>query len=620
MSALRVAQARWFELLTGRDELGRALRALAGTGEVQLEAHSEVSAARLLPALRAVSDEYRRLAKQYADFLPARADQSTEGASELEELGRAALERLHAWATDAEPIIRRMQKLASTGEELELLREMIQAAQEPSGSSGPSRARLPNLEWLAQAGPVLTARAYRLAGESRALAIPPGVLLDRIEGPARAYLLALGSREAIEALDEAMSTAAARRFDLPSWMTAEPASALAEIASRLERAQTESSALRKQLSELAEAAGVSAALADLALVDWLVEHVPDLTVTEHLAWITGWTSDLTGLALREALSRARVHFLLRFPAAPAGSAPPVVLRNPPWARPFEVFARLLGMPGAAEADPSAILALVAPLLFGFMFGDVGQGAVLFAAGLLLRRRYPATTLLIPGGLAAIGFGFLFGSCFAREDILPALWTRPLARPLLLLEASIVMGSFIILLGLALDALQHRWARRMAPWVRTRAGLVLGYLGLISSALDVRALWAVPAGFLWSSAGAAAEAREHRWKALAGGAAESLEALLQLAVNTLSFVRVGAFALAHAGLAGGVVALAAASASPPVSWLILLLGNVLIVVIETLVVGIQTTRLVLFEFFIRFLHGSGRPFRPLPSPDIQRSVR
>jgi V/A-type H+-transporting ATPase subunit I len=50
------------------------------------------------------------------------------------------------------------------------------------------------------------------------------------------------------------------------------------------------------------------------------------------------------------------------------------------------------------------------------------------------------------------------------------------------------------------------------------------------------------------------------------------------------------------------------------------GNALIIAIEGLVVGIQTTRLVLFEFFIRFLRGSGRAFRPLPAADPHSSSR
>ncbi|MFI4896187.1 MAG: hypothetical protein ACHP9W_07685, partial [Steroidobacterales bacterium] len=68
--ALRPATARWFELLIARDELGVALQRLAATGEVELQAHSDTSAATLLPVLRAAVDEYKRLAQRYAEFWP----------------------------------------------------------------------------------------------------------------------------------------------------------------------------------------------------------------------------------------------------------------------------------------------------------------------------------------------------------------------------------------------------------------------------------------------------------------------------------------------------------------------------------------------------------------------
>ncbi|HQF31652.1 MAG TPA: hypothetical protein PLJ34_09425, partial [Hyphomicrobiales bacterium] len=105
---------------------------------------------------------------------------------------------------------------------------------------------------------------------------------------------------------------------------------------------------------------------------------------------------------------------------------------------------------------------------------------------------------------------------------------------------------------------------------------------------------------------------------AAGAALShgVEAFLQLLVNTLSFARVGAFALAHAGLSLAVVGLADA-AGPVGFWIVLLVGNALVLALEGLAVGIQTTRLILFEFFIRFLKAEGRPFRPLPLPDIRK---
>jgi len=85
------------------------------------------------------------------------------------------------------------------------------------------------------------------------------------------------------------------------------------------------------------------------------------------------------------------------------------------------------------------------------------------------------------------------------------------------------------------------------------------------------------------------------------------------VNTISFVRVGAFALAHAGLAAAINGIVAGIGPRPLALMTLAIGNLLVIAIEGLVVGIQTTRLILFEFFIRFLKAAGRPFRPLPVP-------
>ena len=102
-------------------------------------------------------------------------------------------------------------------------------------------------------------------------------------------------------------------------------------------------------------------------------------------------------------------------------------------------------------------------------------------------------------------------------------------------------------------------------------------------------------------------------ALAAALGELLERSLQLAVNTLSFARVGAFALAHAGLSSAVIALAQIAGHGLGGLLVLILGNLVILVLEAMVVSIQTTRLVLFEFFTRFLTGAGRVFAPLPPP-------
>jgi len=601
---LRPASARWFELLTAREQLAPVLRCLAATGQIELQSHTAVSAPHLLPALRAALDEYRRQAQRYAQYWPRPAAASADRQREPQEIGRQALQQLRAWAASADPLIARLQQLTHEQLELKLLRELLS---EPG-------LQLPDLGRFAQAGPLLASRLYLLPPESGALGVPPAVLVEKIARAGASYLLAVGPQDQIAALDDSLSAAKARRIELPPELPATAQAALARVTARSGEIAAELQHLDAQLEELQREHAVSAALADLDFIEWLVAHVPEFPQTEHLAWITGWTSDPTGARIEAALERAQLQHLLRFPAAPQELTRPVVLRNPPWARPFELFSRLLGMPAASEADPSPILALIAPLMFGFMFGDVGQGAVLLSAGVILRRRYPAVALLIPGGLAAMAFGIAFGSVFAREDLIAARWLHPLDQPLTLLGVSLGLGAGVILLGLILDALQHQWAGQARRWWSTRAGLVLCYLGMIGTVFDRRALWALPAGFAWYCLGDAVSAGAARMSRLAESAGEALETLLQLLVNSISFVRVGAFALAHAGLASAIVGLAAGTESRLASWLILAVGNLFVIVVEGLVVGIQTTRLVLFEFFIRFLRGSGRAFQPLPLPN------
>jgi V/A-type H+-transporting ATPase subunit I len=113
-------------------------------------------------------------------------------------------------------------------------------------------------------------------------------------------------------------------------------------------------------------------------------------------------------------------------------------------------------------------------------------------------------------------------------------------------------------------------------------------------------------------GSALRTRQGRARAAFVSAGELLERGLQLGVNTVSFARVGAFALAHAGLCVAVVELEQAAGKVG-GVIVFVLGNALVLVLEGLVVGIQTTRLVLFEFFARFLRAEGRAFVPLVPP-------
>ena len=604
---LRAVGARWFELLTAREELPAVLRCLAGTGVVELQSHADVSGAHVLPVLRAALDEYRQMAQRYAPYWPA-PDGASITAEERhrspEQLAEAALERLRAWTIAAGPLVERLRQLAYERSELAPLEQLL---------SQP-KLSLPDLARFSTCGPLLASRAYVLPQVTTALAIPASVITERADSGGSSYLLALGAAGEVAALDDQLSALKGRRVALPPQLPPERQAALGWIAARSRSLTDESENLQRELSNLHGAHGIGAALATIGFIDWVVNQVPELSVTENFAWVMGWTSDPSGARIESGLGRAGLRYLLRFTAAPPGLSPPVILRNPPWLRPFELFARLLGVPAEGEADPSPIVAFIAPLLFGFMFGDVGQGAVLIATGIALRRKYPAMALLIPGGAAAVAFGFAFGSVFSRDDLLRPLWLRPMDEPLTLLKTSLLFGVCVIFIGMLLAAVQYFWSGQARLWWMTRAGLACAYLALVARALGKATLWALPAGLLWSWTGSAAVApRGERWRRFGAAVGESLETVLQLIVNTISFVRVGAFALAHAGLAAAINGIVAGIGPRPLALMALAIGNLLVIAIEGLVVGIQTTRLILFEFFIRFLKAAGRPFRPLPVP-------
>jgi V/A-type H+-transporting ATPase subunit I len=245
-----------------------------------------------------------------------------------------------------------------------------------------------------------------------------------------------------------------------------------------------------------------------------------------------------------------------------------------------------------------------------MFADVGQGLVIAAAGFVLRKRWPMAQLFIAGGLSAAVFGVLFGSVFSLHAFQP-LWLAPLDDPLQVLLVPLLGGGVLLTIGLLLYGVEAHWRGDLYAWLTSDAGFIAVYLGLLCGFV-----W--PAGFAVAAVGAAIFCLGHAWRerrpvAMLTALGGLVERTLQIMINTLSFARVGAFALAHAGLSSAIVLLMHASGSIVTQVLVLVAGNVIVIVLEGLVVSIQTTRLVLFEFFTRFLIAEGRVFRPLPAP-------
>jgi V/A-type H+/Na+-transporting ATPase subunit I len=605
---LRPAAAQWFELLTSREELGAVLDCIAQTRSVQLQAYSQSETRLPLGELRAVLTEQATLARRYGPWWPAPQLPAPDPERAIVDGPQAALATLRAWVKHAEPIVAELETLAL--EEAELV--ALQALCAGDGSS------LPRLDRLATAGPVLASRIYAVPIDAPPLQVPPAVICQRVTPQAggEAFVLAVGPIEDMVQFDEAMSARKLRRIALPADLPRDAQHLGQCFTERREALGRRAQIARESLERLDAAHGLAAALGQLAVAAWIVAHVPELPVTEHFAWVTGWCSNRDDTTLRAALEARGLHYLLRFTPPPAGEVAPSVLLNPRWARPFETVTGMMGVPASRDADPSLLVAILAPLMFGFMFGDVGQGAIVAIAGYWFGRKIPALRLLVPGGLVAIVFGFAFGSVFAREDVIPALWLHPLAQPLTLLKVALGFGVVVILIGLLLDALQRAWQLQFREWLQSDAGILLVYIGMVSAVIAPRALWALPIGLAWVLLGAGLAGGRNRAMAVAQAAGSAVERILQMGVNTVSFVRIGAFALAHAGLCAAIVGMA--EAAGPAYWVVLLVGNAAIILLEGLVVSIQTTRLVLFEFFIRFLTARGRAFVPLAPPPTSLS--
>ena len=608
--SLRPEPARWFELLAARDDIAGALEALARTDSIELETRSETQARLDLSNLHDRIEEYGRLERRYHNYWPATDLLAPVEPGNPGNILDDALQKLHDWESRADPLIQQLEAISSETADLKMLAALLQL---------PETSKL-DFSLLSGSGPAVSARVYVLPAGSLIEQLPGAILTRRLGHGAQDFFLAVGPAESMDALTSELASLKGRVLQLPPSLPSERTAALQQVTGQSAALDARAKEIREQLDGIATSLNIAGALTSINRLEWFLTHIATLPVTENFAWITGWTSNSSNTELRKVLAQAGISAIIGFPPAPGDSTPPMVMRNPWWAQPFELFARMLGTPAADEADPSRLLAVLAPLLFGYMFGDVGHGLVLLVAGVLLRKRWPLTRILIANGLAAIAFGFVFGSVFGREDLLPALWLHPMENPLPVLLVPLAGGIVVLLLGLLLNAAEFWWRGRIVQWLQIEAAIVLLYLSLLASILEPRVLVISVLAIVWYLAGHLLQSSHKPLATLLAAVGVLLESIFQLLVNTISFVRVGAFALAHGGLSLAFITLAEGTESIVASALILLIGNVVVIILEGLVVTIQTTRLILFEFFIRFLQCTGRMFRPLAAPTATTSIR
>lgn len=611
---IRPHSARWFEILVARDDAFVALEALARSGCVQIHT-PDAMPSQVFGTTATALAKYAILAKRYQPYWPAAAthplgDRACDRRAPADAISKA-VRQLQAWSQQAEEVIRQLQQAQAQAGDLALTEQTLRAL----------RLTRLDLDQIAQAHSGVTACIVALPRDSD-FSLPDDVLTCESQGKeGERLLLVLGPLESISILRKAAIDAGGRSARLPDWILPSAEASLAQIHERQMELELRLKELQAKVDALARAHDLAHVLGDVLRAAWCFEHGGDIAMGEGsrgqvFARIRGWTIEPT--RLEAALEQADARAIATFPPAPFDLAPPLVLRNPWWVRPFEFFTRLVGMPIAKGADPSVLLAFAVPLLFGYMFGDVGQGLVLTGVGMLFGHRLRVLRLLVPAGLAATIFGILFGAVFCDEASISPLWIAPLARPLLVLAVPIIGGAMLLLLGLLVNFLEAVWQGDLRRWMCRELPVLVTFLGLLLTVAAPSAWILAGTGTAGSLVAGALENPLDRRRFTNGftGLVRTVGATLELLINTLSFARVGAFALAHAGLASAVIALAAAADSALARVAIIALGNAVILSIEGLVVSIQTTRLVLFEFFLRFFEKHGRAFRPLAPPPVQ----
>lgn len=592
--------ARWFQLVAHPGEMPAALAALAEHADVQLEsALPELSGNRELGVML---DFFHRLEERFSAYWPAPATPpgNHHGLS-VNEAMAGGLASLETWRQEAEPFLSRLQKAQAELWDLLLLEDL---------ASHLTGGVLDFSLWREEGEGTVRSALFVLPADDFSPPEVGPVLLTPVTGQHHLFLLVAGESQAVALFRERVLQGKGRGLPIPKWMRCSPMEGLEKIRQRRLRTEKKLAGLQIDLTRLADTHHLAAVLAVIHRLRWYHQQAKPVAGT-HLTHITGWTVADHAETLNRRMQECGVRALAGLPPPPSLEAP-MILDNPWWAKPFQIFPAMLGVPGRHEVDPSQILALLMPLLFGFMFGDVGQGPLLAAAGYWIARRMGLDLgwLLVAGGLSATVFGLLFGSLFCLEGILPALWLHPLAHPMTLLAVPLGLGVVIVSGGVLLEGVQAHWRREGRRWLWHGLAMLLVYWGALGLFFTPWALVAVAAGGLAVLTGGALH---HGAMGVALALGHIPETLMQMAVNTLSFSRVGAFALAHAGLSQAVVTLAELAGSGPGWLLVLILGNAVILLLEGLVVSVQTTRLVLFEFFIRFLKGEGRPFVPTPPP-------
>jgi V/A-type H+/Na+-transporting ATPase subunit I len=477
-------------------------------------------------------------------------------------------------------------------------------------------------------------------------------LLPLPEQQGRQPLIAMTTRHGRVALESALQQAGFQSEALPAVEGATVDTVSESIQHEQRGIVTELEEVKAKLQ--AFAAGCAHTLAEIdglvAIERCLLEAEQNFPRTEAAILLSGWVPANHAAGLEGRLRQITVgKCVVETAAAPGSSGEqiPILLRQPRLLRPFEMLVSAYGLPRYQEIEPTLFVALSYVLMFGMMFGDAGHGAVLAVAGLIglacgrTDKIRDAGLLILFAAASSIVFGFVFGGCFGLESFKKyALWHDPLeGDPIALMHGAIGIGIVIISLGLILNIINRFRRGDVIGGLLDKFGIVglvfyWGGLALVTkyAALESRGLvnvaiilflalpavgWALkePVEYvLHRQAGHAVEPGGGLFAAITESLVGAFEAVLSYLANTISFVRLAAYALSHAALLVAAFMMAEEVRHFPVgggvlSVLVIILGNLVAIVLEGIIASVQALRLEYYEFFGKFFSGGGQAFKP-----------
>ncbi|MBU2478673.1 MAG: hypothetical protein KKA36_06245, partial [Gammaproteobacteria bacterium] len=540
--SLRSRASHWFEVHVRREKMVHAVGVLSAANAVELDPEPFYNASLDIEAVRKFLIEFAVWERRYKHYLPTIDYCPIELPGPPTETAQAILEQMHRWDDEARPYLTEIEELSHEHDRLMLLREFILAVPE-SGL---------DLSLLTDKGPALETAIYACPRLDEAVPDASRALVMQLQGPQHSFWVVVGTDTA--PMLATLQQQGCQAVLLPDWLETDPLRNQLRIETEIREVARNQVARQHKIRALVQRYDLISMLGNVGLLRWYVDNAPGDSADRGYCRVTGWTGEADPELLTQLLKRAGIDAMVRFPAEPLFAHAPTHLHHSKWVQPFEFFTRLLGTPARDEVDPTPLLAFIVPLLFGYMFPDVGHGLILIIVGFAFARRWPSIRFLVPCGMSAAVFGFLFGDIFGFHDIIPAFWLSPLDEPLTVLLVPLIVGVILILLGMALASLEAYWRGRLRIWLAVDAAVLVLYAAAVSAIFWADAAMLMMAAVVWYFIGTLYAHPANRVAALGLGFVKLLESVAQLALNTLSFARVGAFALAHAGLSSAIISL------------------------------------------------------------------